>query len=98
VSYVEDPSSEDVANRIARDFAPSECAQVATILNKVTELGWSVPWVQLAILRLANGRLSLLQQWVDQANKDQRDLKLSVESVAGPFWEREFILYESRRR
>jgi len=65
-------------------------------LSGVRNLGWHVPWIQLAALRAAGGKLELLQQWVELGNKDPRDLQLSLLSMAGADWEREYILYESR--
>jgi len=96
MAFLIEPYPEDVTNRIARDYAPEERDQVSAILNGVKDVGWHVPWVQLAALRAASGHLHLLQQWVDQGNSDPRDLQLSIESLAGANWERDFILYEAR--
>jgi hypothetical protein len=96
MAFRQEPYPEDVANRIEHDFVPSERDQVAEILFRVNESVGNVPWVQLAALRLANGRIDLLQQWVDEGNADPRDLQLSIESIAGLNWEREYILYGKR--
>ena len=49
-------------------------------------------------LRMASGNVALIQQWVDEANADPRDLQLAVEAHFGPGWERAYILYSERRR
>jgi len=84
---------EDIFNRVAHDFPANECSQVTAILKGVRDLGWHVPWVQLAVLRAASGHVHHLQQWVDLGNTDPRNLKQSIELIAGPGWEQEFILY-----
>jgi hypothetical protein len=96
MAFLREPYPEDIANRIAHDFTVDDRASVTKILNEVRDLGWHVPWVQLAILRAADGKLHHLRQWVDLGNKDPQDLQLSLESFAGPSWEREFILYHLR--
>jgi hypothetical protein len=98
MAFLREPYPEDVANRVARDYAPDERERVMAILNGVRDIGWYVPWIQLAALRAAAGNLRLLQQWVDLGNADPRDLQLSLDSLAGPGWERDFIIYEQRSR
>jgi hypothetical protein len=98
MAFLLEPYPEDVVNRVAHDYPKSERPQVMTILGEVRDLGWHVPWIQLAALRGALGKIRLLQQWVDLGNKDPRDLQMAIEGLAGPGWERDFILYGERGR
>lgn len=99
MAFRREPYPEDIINRVNHDFPPGERQKVLEILAGVRDLGlgWDVPWIQLAALRAANGKVGLLQQWIDLGNTDARDLQLALESLAGPGWERDFILYSQRQ-
>jgi hypothetical protein len=98
MAFLLEPYPEDVLNRVEHDYPKSQCPQVMAILGEARDLGWHVPWIQLAALRGASGKIRLLQQWIDLANRDPRDLQMSIEGLAGPGWERDFILYGERGR
>jgi hypothetical protein len=98
MAFFDQPTAEDVFNRVEFDYPVAEQQQVLDILGSVRDQGWHVPWIQLAVLRLACGKVGFIQQWVDLGNADPRDLKLSVVATAGPAWEQDFILYRARRQ
>jgi hypothetical protein len=96
MAFFREPYPEDVVNRVRHDYPKADRPRVMAILAEVRDLGWHVPWIQLAALRAASGKIKLLQPWVDLGNKDPRDLQTSLESIAGAGWERDFILYGER--
>ena len=97
MAFLLEPYPEDVLARVRHDYPPHEVDSVMTILSAIRDLGWHIPWLQLACLRLADGEKRLVQQWIDDANSDPRNLKLFVERLHGPDWERHYILYSARQ-
>ncbi len=98
MSFRREPYPEDVRNRVTRDYPPELYSSALDSLSRTAPYldEEFVPWLQLAALRLANGRHELIRQWIEVGNSDWRDLKLAVERYAGPWWEREYILYGER--
>lgn len=97
LAFIREPRPEEVEHRIVTDFDAAKQQRVREILDRVGKVEpWYRPWVQLAALRAANGRVELLQHWVDLGNKDPRDLQLALESIAGPGWEREYVVHGVR--
>lgn len=96
MAFYREPYPQDVANRIKHDFPLEQQEEVAQILSHVRDSGWHVPWIQLAALRAASGKIGLLQQWIDLGNEDPRDLSRMLARIAGPNWERDYILYGQR--
>jgi hypothetical protein len=66
----------DVARIVARDFPPEEVASAFHILHRYGSETWhvAVARVRLAALKLAGGRLDLLQKAIREASKDFRDV------------------------
>ena len=94
MAFFNEPYPEDVANRIDHDYPDGNRMQVIEILERLRHPN---EWLRFACLRLAQGRVALLPQWVELANRDPRDLQLAVESIAGgSAWERDYILYDKR--
>ena len=98
MAFVQEPRPEEVEHRIVCDFDIAQQGRVREILSTVGDVKpWHRPWVQLAALRAANGRVEQLQQWVDLGNRDPRDLQLALELIAGPGWERPYVIHGSRK-
>jgi hypothetical protein len=99
MAFFREPFPEDIDTRIQKDFPANSVQEVTSLLQQVRAAGdvEGIPWCQLGCLRMANGNLQQLSIWIEQANRDRRDLQLSIESVYGPDWERDYILYAERR-
>jgi hypothetical protein len=97
VAFLLEPYPEDILARVKHDYPPDEVADVLAILSGVKDLGWHIPWIQLAALALAGGKKSLIQQWIDLANEDPRDLNRMADALLGIGWERDYILYSERQ-
>jgi hypothetical protein len=93
MSFLREPFPEDVANRVLEDYVEYEIPQVFRLLEHIRG---GDPWQQLACLRLASGHVELLPQYIELANRDSRDLKVSVNQTFGPGWERDYILFAKR--
>lgn len=93
MAFFTEPYPEDVANRIDHDYSEGDRLHVIEILERLRRPS---DWLKFACLRLAKGRVALLPQFVELANRDPRDLQLAVEGFAGGGWERDYILYDKR--
>lgn len=92
------PHSGDVRARVEKDYDPSEVEVVLGVLLGYHELGgFSAPYIQMAALRLANGRKELIQQWIDLANEDPRDLIMAVEKRHSGWWLDDYLIRPQRR-
>jgi len=99
VSFFLEPYPEDILARIRHDYPSDQFEDVLRILSGAkNHEGHQVhiPWVQLAAVALADGKESLIQQWIDLANEDTRDLVQMVNGLLGIGWERDYILYRER--
>lgn len=83
--------SDDV-EALARRQYPA--ADVPRILGRLGPFNESVSMngcyparARLAVLALSDGNESLIQQWVEQANLDTRDLQLAALASLGTDWE-----------
>ena len=71
---------DDVLRIVARDF-PAE--QQAEVLRELDALGTAAkPRVQLAVLKLVNGRLAELPRHLEMARRDWRDVLMYAEYTA----------------
>jgi hypothetical protein len=91
------PYPEDIVNRVNHDFRVDERPRAFEILAGAKGRMFTTEWIQLAALRAAEGKVELLQQWIDLSNKDERDLKMALSGIAGADWEWHFILYSERQ-
>jgi hypothetical protein len=65
----------DVERVVRRDFRSEQFENVMIILKEYGE----GPRVRLAALKLANGDANKLQDWIDAAKRDYRDLLVAAE-------------------
>jgi hypothetical protein len=74
-------TDDDVTRLAQRDFAPAQAAEVLALLGTYGTEEWEreAPRVRVAILRLAAGDLDRLQQQLDYAKRDYRDVLLGAE-------------------
>ena len=77
---IPDVSRDDVLRIVARDFPPEQQAEV---LRALDALGAAAkPRVQLAVLKLVNGRLAELEKHLAYARRDWRDVLMWAEYPA----------------
>lgn len=82
--------AEHVVAEVRRLVQPTDQEAAVALLNKVRGNGWDVVWLRLAALNLAAGRLDLLPQWVELANRDERDLKMATERTLDQMWDAKY--------
>ena len=71
-------SDKDVQRIVARDFPENEIETVFLKLSQCTYLkGKNRIWT--AVLKLANGNISMIDQYIDDANRDWRDVIAQAE-------------------
>ena len=77
---IPDVTRDDVLRIVARDFPPDQQAEV---LRELDALGAAAkPRVQLAVLKLVNGRRGELAKHLDHARRDWRDVLMWAEYPA----------------
>jgi hypothetical protein len=88
------PTQQNVLDRVRKDFAPSEIAEVIELLSWYGEASHErdPELMRLAILRLVNGDLDKLWHWVDMAKRDWRDVLLAVHQTYGHDWPEGFLV------
>lgn len=77
-------TANDVERIVGRDFAPEQFAPVMDILNEYGSKNWhcECPRVQLAVLKLASGKIEDLRRYIEAAKSDYRDVLASAEYPA----------------
>ena len=73
-------SRDDVLRIIARDFPPEHRASMLQDLDTLTNP--EIPRVQLAVLKLVNGRMGELPRYLEMARVDYRDVLMWAEYPA----------------
>jgi hypothetical protein len=73
-------SRDDVLRIIARDYPPEHHADILRDLDLLENP--EIPRVQLAVLKLVNGRLAELQNHIGMAHTDYRDVLMWAEYPA----------------
>ena len=99
MAFPEYPTDEHVRALLRHQYPAEEHDAVLSLLEPVAHeghMGWSPARIRLAALAMSNGNKSLISQWIDQGNKDCRDLQLSVRARLGPTWERD-CLFDANR-
>jgi len=95
------PTDDDVQALIRDQYSEDEYDEIIDLLGPINtsgeRVGWTAARIQLAALAMSNGDKSLIRQYIDQGNRDARDLQLMVDSQLGPAWERD-CLFQIRRR
>jgi hypothetical protein len=81
---------EHLATEVRRLVCPADREAAVALLNMIRGQGWDVVWLRLAALNLAAGRIDLLPQWVEQANRDQRDLMMATLSLLDQTWDSKY--------
>lgn len=82
-------TASDVAKCVSRDFEPYIQQDVLDELAHYGQ-GWAY-FMQLAILRLANGDPMLVVDYVELANTDYRDVLANIHTTYGIHWENDFL-------
>jgi len=74
-------TSDDVQRVVRREFPDEPFAEIVTLLNEYGVQKWQLdtPRVQLAVLKLAQGRLEKLRPLVENAKRDYRDVLVWAE-------------------
>ena len=92
MAFIREPIEAQVRERVRRDFGEARVEEIMALLSQCQH---SPPdensnFIQMAILRLVDGRQDHLQQWIDLANVDWRDVLWTVQKLYGTDWEIEF--------
>ena len=74
-------SNEDVRRIVLRDFPPDKIDAVLKMLNEYGSESWhrESARVLIAVLKIANGSITVLRQAVDTAKSDYRDVLAAAE-------------------
>ncbi|MFY9554633.1 MAG: hypothetical protein WAV47_07970 [Blastocatellia bacterium] len=86
-------TEQQVVNRVRRDFRSEDVAEVLTILAQYAEEepGTNPEFMQLAMLRLANGDKQRLRESVKTAKMDFRDIIGAIHERYGTDWPENYL-------
>ena len=83
----------DVVDAVRRDFGPAEVSGVLELLATygVEAHERDPERIRLGVLAIVRGDRAALDQWVDWAKRDWRDVLLAVQQTYGASWEAKFL-------
>ena len=89
------PTDTDVVALIRHQYPTEEFDEIVALLEPVNHeghFGWTPARIRLAALAMSNGNQEQIPMWIEQGNKDCRDLQRSVHAALGATWDREILM------